>query len=301
MNKGLLLVLSTAIISGFAIFVNSIAVKPFDATVFTFSKNLIVGLLIFSLIVLFREFHYIKNLSKRNWLQLMTVGLIGGSIPFVLFFNALKETTPINSAFIHKSMFLFVALLAVFFLKEKLNLKFLAGAILLFVSVFLLFGMKITSFNSADLMILIAVLFWSAENVFSKHLMNSLKANIVAFGRMFFGSLFILLYILFSGKTSFLFSLTQENFLWILITSLFLLGYVLTWYNGLSKIPVSQATSILLLGLPITASLNSIFKSALLPFSQFVAYLILFVGVFLIVLKEEHFFFVRKLFSAKNA
>ncbi len=45
---------------------------------------------------------------------------------------------------------------------------------------------------------------------------------------------------------------------WMIITSILLFGYVITWYSGLKHIPVSLATIILLLGSPITTLLSFI-------------------------------------------
>ena len=52
-KKGLLLVFLTAVISGFSIFINSYGVKGFDSSVFTFSKNIVVALFLFSIIIFF--------------------------------------------------------------------------------------------------------------------------------------------------------------------------------------------------------------------------------------------------------
>jgi drug/metabolite transporter (DMT)-like permease len=115
----------------------------------------------------------IKSIKKREWILLALIGLIGGSIPFLLFLKGLKITSSDEGSFIHKTMFLRVAILATLFLKEKIDRKFLFGAlILLFANALLL---KKFSFlpDRGDLLILIATIFWAIENTLSKYLLST--------------------------------------------------------------------------------------------------------------------------------
>jgi drug/metabolite transporter (DMT)-like permease len=114
------------------------------------------------------------------------------------------------------------------------------------------------SFGWGDMLILAAVLFWSAENILAKYILKNLSGNMVAFGRMFFGAILIFVYLVLSGQSAQLLSLSWLQFGWIAITAALLLGYTLTWYNGLKFMPVSVATTILLAGLPITTLLSAI-------------------------------------------
>ena len=49
------------------------------------------------------------------------IGVIGGSVPFILFFNGLAMASAPSAAFIHKTLFVWVVLLAVPFLGERLG------------------------------------------------------------------------------------------------------------------------------------------------------------------------------------
>jgi drug/metabolite transporter (DMT)-like permease len=256
MGKGLTLVFATAIISGVSIFLNKFAVSGINSSIFTFSKNVVVGLLLFSIILLLGKFNDLKQLTKKHWSLLAAVGLIGGSIPFLLFFKGLQLTGAASGSFIQKTMFIFVLALAPIFLKEKPSKSLVAAGILLIAGNALLLGMASFSFNYGTLLVLAATLLWAAENVLSKHLLKELSGNIVAFGRMFFGSLFILIYLAVTGQLSLVASLSSNQLWWILATSLLLLGYVATWYNGLKNVNVTVATAIIALGSPITTLIN---------------------------------------------
>lgn len=276
-NKGFLLILMTAFISGGAVFINKFGVSVFNPYIFTGLKNIIVALLVVCWLLMMKDWQILKRLKKNQWLLLLVVGLIGGSIPFLLFFKGLSLTAPIQAAFIHKTMFIFVAVLAAVFLKEKIGKNFLIGGLLLFLGNIFLLRILPHQFNFGDLLILLATLLWASENVLSKHLLKDLPSRVVIWGRMFFGSIFIVLFWLATGQFSLLSSLNLEQAGWVMITAVFLFGYVATWYTGLKYIKVSVAATILLLASPITTLLSVLFLGGGLMISQIV-------GVSLIVL-----------------
>jgi drug/metabolite transporter (DMT)-like permease len=280
MNKGYFLVFLTAFISGFSIFINKFGVGIFqNPEIYTFLRVCLAAFIL-GLIFLISEPKKIKDLKKREWFFLALIGLVGGSIPFLLFFKGLKITSAAESSFIHKTMFLWVAILATFFLKEKVDRKFLFGAlILLLANAFLL---KRFSFapDKGDFLVLIATIFWSVENVLSKHLLSTsdLDGKTVAFGRMFFGAIFILIYLVLTNQASQIFVLNQRQIFWVFLTGIILLFYVFTWYSGLKFIPVSKATTILLLGSPITTTLNLI-SGAKIPSQEIISGVLVLVGM----------------------
>ena len=281
-NKGLILVLITALVSGISIFINSFAVSGMNPFVFATMKNLIVGVFLISLIFLLKEWRELVKLSRAQWIKLMTIGLIGGSIPFLLYFYALQMTSAINAGFIHKSMFLFIGLLAFVFLKEKISKNFLIGGALLFAGNLILFS-NISEFGIAEILIVIAILFWAGENILSKHTLRELKATHVAFGRMFFGSLFMIGFLLVTNQFNLIFELGTIQIQWILLTSALLFLYVISWYSGLKHIDVSKAAVILLLGQPITALLSFAFLGIEITIMQGAGFLLLISGVVLVL------------------
>ena len=282
-KRGILLVLLTAIISGFSIFINKLGVQGIDPYIFTFLKNTLVAVFLFSIIILAYQYKKLKQLKLKQWFQLALVGLLGGSIPFLLFFKGLTLTSGATGAFIHKIMFVFVAILAITFLKEKLNKALFIAAILLLTGNLLLLKLTALTFTSGELLILIATLFWAAEFTFSKHLLKNIEPNLVAFGRMFFGSIFIIAFLATTSKLTLITTLTLNQFSWILITAVFLLLYVFTWYNGLKHVKVTTATCILLLGSPITTILSAIFLQTTITFTQILGITLISAGVIITI------------------
>ena len=89
-KRGIIFSLVAALISGVSIFYNKlIIIKGVEPIVLNIFKNGGVAL-IFSLIVLTAKRNLLYKLSKTDWFKLITLGIIGGGIPFVLFFEGLK-------------------------------------------------------------------------------------------------------------------------------------------------------------------------------------------------------------------
>ncbi len=260
METGYLLVFLTATISGFSIFINKFGVSFFqNPYLFTFLKNVVVSIFLSGLLIFFKDFKKIKKFSKRDWLFLVLIGFVGGSFPFLLFFKGLSLASAAESSFIHKTMFIYATIFAILFLKEKIEKRFLlATSILVFANLILLKRIP-PSLNFGNFLVFLATLLWAIENTISKYALRTLEGRQVAWGRMFFGSIFILVYLAFTNQLSPILALNLKQIHWVLITSLLLFGYVLSWYSGLKKIPLHQATTILLFGGPITTILNLIF------------------------------------------
>ncbi len=279
-RKGFFLLFLTAVVSGFAIFANSFAVKGSNPFIFTFLKNAVVAAFLLSLILLLKEFPSLKSLSRKQLAQLAAIGLLGGSIPFLLFFYALQLTTAINAGFLHKTLFVWAALFAFLFLREKISKRFIAAALLLLAGNFLLFS--ISSFGLPEMLILIATILWAAENTLSKHALCELSGSIVAFGRMFFGSAFILAFLALTNQATEIFALSFNQIAWVLLSSAFLLGFVFTFYNGLKHLPLHKAASVLLLAQPITAFLSLAFLGKAVSVQQGFGFLLIIAAVFLL-------------------
>lgn len=259
--SGYTLVLMTAFFSGFAIWINKFSIGGFNPFVYTGTRNILIALFLFMTILILGNFKKLKNLSGKEWRYLITIGIVGGSIPFLLFFYGLKITSAVNAAFIHKTIFVYVSIMAFFFLKEKLSKKQILGSMGLLAGLFFLIGLP-TSFDLGASLVLIATLFWAIENVISKYVLNqNVNPTLVAFGRMFFGSLVIFAFLILTGDVAQIALFSIDQVIWILFPLILLYGYVMTWYHGISKIQVSEATAILILGSAITTLLNFTYTS----------------------------------------
>jgi len=86
-----ILALSTALISGFSNFIMKFGVTVVkDPIVFTALKNGLVGLFLIGIVLALKKWPEIKSLNRNQWLKLIAIGVVGGFIPFALFFTGLS-------------------------------------------------------------------------------------------------------------------------------------------------------------------------------------------------------------------
>jgi len=245
-------------------------------------KNITVAIFVCCLLLISKDWQTLKRIKKKYWGLLLIIGLIGGSIPFLLFFKGLSMTTGAQGAFIHKTMFLYVMILATIFLKEKIDKKLLIGGLFLLLGNAFLFKFIPHSLGKGDFLVFLATLFWATENIISKHTLKELSSRVVVWGRMFFGSIFILIFLIITSQINLISGLNLHQIGWVIITSIILFAYVMTWYSGLKYIPVSLATAILLLGSPITTILTFIQKGTI-HWEQIAGISLAFVGVIILL------------------
>ena len=261
-NKGIKLALITAFVSGVSIFINKFAVGSIQpALVFTGVKNVMVGIIIISIMIMTRRLKELKNLRRKEIGQLMAIGLIGGSLPFYLFFTGLSQSSAINGALIHKSLVLWVAILAIRYLGEKINLNQVIAILILFASNLVIGGFKGFSFNKGELMILVATIFWAVENVMAKKVLRSVSADLVTAARMGLGSMILIIAAMINYPQELLsvVSLTGEQWMWLGLTAISLFAYVKTWYQALKHAPAILVSSILVGSTLVTNLLSAIF------------------------------------------
>lgn len=282
-KRGILFALLTALISGFSIFYNKLVItKGIDPLIFNIIKNGGVALLISTLLITTKQLPKFKKLTGNQWQKLILIAIVGGSIPFILFFEGLRSVSATNANLIHKTLFIWVAIMAIPVLGERLNVWQVLGYSVVAWSNLFIGGFTGFKANTGELMILTATIMWSIENVIAKIALKDIDSNIVAWGRMFLGCL-ILLTIAFIQNKLFLFTkITLDQILIAAGSILLLTGYVLTWYKGLKFAPATVVTSLLILSTSITNMLTAVFITHTFPQLQLVNFISTFVGVLLI-------------------
>lgn len=253
----------TAVISGTSIFVNSFAVKQLsDAAVFTTLKNGVAALVLLGLLTALatRRRRRLPALDTRSGLGLVIIGVVGGSIPFLLFFSGLAMASAPSAAFIHKTLFVWVALLAVPFLGERLGLVQIGALGALLASQLLITPPTGVAWGVGETMIVAATLLWSIEVVLAKRLLARVDPLVLGAGRLGIGLVVLFGYLALSGKLGLMAELSAAQWSWVLLTGLLLAGYVGTWLAALQRAPATIVTSMLVLGAPITALLDALVK-----------------------------------------
>ena len=269
-QTGLLLALATATISGFAVFLNSYGVKAVgNATTYTTLKNAVAFVVLAGLVSALAARNaggassvLTRPAGARQWLGLAVVGVLGGAVAFVLFFEGLARASSTNAAFLHKTLLIWVALLAVPLLRERIGGWHVLAIGLLVVGQIGLAGGPSTLFGPGEAMVLAATMLWAVEVVLAKWLLAGLSSWTLALARMGIGSAVLLAWTGLRGGLGGVSALTGEQWGWVLLTGVLLAGYVGTWYAALARAQAIDVTAVLVVGAVITAALAAAVQGA---------------------------------------
>ncbi len=262
-RAGLILALVTAVISGFAVFTNSYGVKAFgDATVYTTAKNLVAAIVLGIALLAVGRVRGTEGFTRPSglgqWAGLGAIAVIGGSVPFILFFKGLATTSAADAGFIQKTLVVWVALLAVPLLRERIGLWHVAAIVVLVWGLALLGGgLAGIRLHGGTTMIFIATLMWAVETVIARRLLASLSALTVGVARMGLGVVILIGYTLATTSWSKLAAIGWHQWSWAIATGLILAAYVATWFAALARAGAVDVTALLVPAAIITALLQA--------------------------------------------
>ncbi len=287
-RTGLLLAAATALISGVSIFLNSYAVKALpDAGLFTTLKNGIAAAALLAVaipVLRMRRQPLAINRQTMGWLTV--IGIIGGSIPFLLFFTGLSIASAPSAAFIQKTLFVWVALLAVPFLGERLGLLQIGALGVLFASLLLIAPPSGVVWGAGETLIAAATLLWAVEVIVARRLLAAGRVDplVLGVGRLGIGLIVLVGYLAFTGKLALLGGLGATQWSWVLVSGVLLAGYVATWFSALRFAPATVVTSVLVLGAPITALLDAFVNGRVPGIAPLAGYGLVVTGAVLLAL-----------------
>jgi drug/metabolite transporter (DMT)-like permease len=258
---------ATALVSGVSVFVNSYGVRA-GATpaVYTTAKNLVAAAVL-SFVALIgwtvrtRRFgsaaaNFVTTVPEARevpatrrwveWLALAYVGVIGGGLAFVLFFDGLAQSEPTPAAFWRDTLVLWVGVLAMFSLRERLRWWNLAAIVLLFSGeVVVSGGVGQLAANRGEVDVLASSVFWALEVVVARRLLRTRSPATLALVRMGLGALTLIVYLAASGSLDQLGAMNTDQWHWALWTGLLLSAYVATWMSALARARAIDVTSVL--------------------------------------------------------
>jgi len=258
-GPGVLLVLATAVISGASTFLNGYAVAGTSSSAFVTVRNLAVALMILPVgaVALARS----RALpSRRDLGTLALIGLIGGAVPFLLFFRGLQLAAAahgtLTASFVYRTLFIFATVFGVVALRERFRARVAIAAALILGGNVLLLSLVSPIWTAGTLYVLVATVMWAVEYTISKHALRHLGGTTVGLGRMGFGAIFLGAYLAFTGGWGTVAGFSSGQWMWVGISAALLTGFVLTWYVGLARVDLSVATAVLVLGFPISWALS---------------------------------------------
>jgi drug/metabolite transporter (DMT)-like permease len=265
----MLLALGAAVVSGIAVHLNGEAVGRFSSpTVYTTGKNLVAGVFLVMLAFGYREGRpsEVPARTRRERLGLVAVAVIGGSVPFVLFFEGLARATSSDAAFIHKTLVVWVAVLAVTLLHERITpLHVGAVALLILGQVAVSDGVGSLRPGAGEAMILAATICWAIELIIVKRLVESVPATTVAASRIAGGVVVLIGWLAITGRVDELVSLSAEQWAWLALTGSILAVFVTVWFAAVARAPVIDVAAVLVPGAVITGIIGLVDGGTVAP------------------------------------
>ncbi|MGC1419461.1 MAG: DMT family transporter [Acidimicrobiales bacterium] len=261
----------TALLSGVSVFVNSYGVHSVSSpALYTTAKNAVAAMVLgLAALVGWRIRQRSPGSAPANfvtsgpsdasrhgaghWLGLTYVGIVGGGLAFVLFFNGLAASTPASAAFWRDTMVLWVVVLAVPILREKVQWWNVAAiALLVSGEIIVAGGVGQLAPTRGELYVLTSTVLWAIEVVVAKRLLREVSPATISLVRMAVGTLALVGYLWVNGSLSSLVALDAHQIAWVLATGLLLSGYVATWMTALARARALDVTSVLVASAVVT-------------------------------------------------
>jgi drug/metabolite transporter (DMT)-like permease len=258
LGRGIALAVGAALISGLAVYLNAFGVKQVpDPAVYTTLKNGVAAAVLVGLLVAAGGQREIRAIPSARWPLILAVGLVGGSIPFVLFFTGLAQASAPSAAFIQKTLFLWVALLALPMLGERAGVATLLGLGGLLIGQALVLPPKGIAWGAGETMILAATILWAVETILVRRLLGGIPSHALATLRMTIGVAILGAYLVVTGRLAGVAAIGPAGWGWVVLTGAILAAYVATWFAALQRAPATVVTSILVLGAVVTGGLSA--------------------------------------------
>ncbi|HYL70583.1 MAG TPA: DMT family transporter, partial [Candidatus Dormibacteraeota bacterium] len=183
--------------------------------------------------------------------------IVGGGLAFALFFEGLARSDAAQAAFVQKSLVLWVALLAVPLLHERLGWQqgLALGALL--VGQLMLSGDVASHHPAAGLLfVFAAMLLWSIEVVIARALLPLVSPALLGCVRLGVGCAALIAWLALTHSLGQLELVARTQWPLVVVTGVLLAGYVSTWLSALRRAPAVDVTAVLVLGAFITALLS---------------------------------------------
>ena len=245
-RRGYLFALLSMVISGVAIYVNADAVKGFpDSTLYTALKNGVAGLaLLAPLAVSGARRRDLKGLSRRQAVLLAAVALIGGSVPYALYFRGLQLSTPVTASLIDHAQFLLVALTALAVLRERLGAGVWVSLVVLFAGLSAGLAADAVKLDAGVPFLAAGTVLFAADFVLMKYLLGGVPPYVVMLFKLGLGSALLLAFTAITGHAGMAARLSLLQWGYVLVTGLVLLGFTAASVAGLRHASATAVTAI---------------------------------------------------------
>ncbi|TYP71895.1 DMT family transporter [Paenibacillus methanolicus] len=212
----------------------------------------------------------------------LLMGIVGIFFMNIFLFKGLEATSPINTSFITATHPLLTICLSVFFLKEKIYIRQLAGIVISLLGVLLVLTngslIELGGISKGDAYVLLATGLWSLYGILGKKYVGNSSPLATTAITMTVGSLFFLPYasLATGGATS---AKVMEAWIAVIFMALFCSVLAYLWWNqGIARIGANQ-TSLFFNIVPISTMTISALSGDSIGMVQLVGALVTISGI----------------------
>jgi drug/metabolite transporter (DMT)-like permease len=169
-----------------------VGVPEFGPVLFMAMRTLIASLLLIAILLLKKQFRLLNHNKK----DIFIVGLMNTAIPFVLFGWATLTLSAGSTSVLNATTPMFGAIVAVIWLKDKLNMGAMLGLVIGFIGVYFLMFDKLNMPNSKVMLptfaVMLASFFYGISANYTKKYLSDIKPLVLAAGSQISASLVLL-------------------------------------------------------------------------------------------------------------
>ncbi|HMB25995.1 MAG TPA: EamA family transporter [Patescibacteria group bacterium] len=279
MKTGTKFALSAALLGGFLIFLGQSAFLIFVDDIFVLAvlsglfASLVLSLTVISPLVA----DQLGKIGRKGWFNLLLLGLVGGGSGLA-FLRAIDLSGTTEQGVMMGSILVWLTTLLLIFLKRSSRKKTFFNYSVFLSAGGVLFTLWGSDFSLSYFLFFIAALLLAWEFLLVKNILKSVEPEVAAWAKMFFGSLVLLSYAFFTGKAELFLYVNYSQWSWVILTGVFLLIFVWSWYQAINNLSISSTAKILFLLCPVGIILSQCFVQKEYWLSLVLLILVLTVG-----------------------
>jgi len=288
----LLIICEVLVYALFPIVVNY-TTKLMPPILFAGLSTIMAGVALFTYILIKKQLSKLKNIQALKYILAVTLFVI--IIPSILIFTGTSKTSGINTTILLQTEILFAFLICGVFVGEKITPQRIGGAITVVIGAIAILYNGTLQINWGDLLIIAGTFFFPIGNIYAKKALKLTTPAVILLVRSFLGGMIlVLISLLFENYQVSFSGYVVDNFKFILLNGALIYGLSrLLWYEGLKRLDISKATSLAISYPAFSLFYSYIFLKEIPTIFQWIGFIIIFWGIFILTYKRKRGNFVE--------
>jgi drug/metabolite transporter (DMT)-like permease len=250
-------------------------------------STIMAGVALFTYILIDKQLSKLKNIQALKYILAVTLFVI--IIPSIFIFTGTSKTSGINTTILLQTEILFAFLICGIFVGEKITPQRIGGAVMVVIGAVAILYNGTFQINWGDLLIIAGTFFFPIGNIYAKKALELTTPAVILFVRSFLGGMILVFISLLSENYQVSLSgYAMDNFEFILLNGALIYGLSrLLWYEGLKRLDISKATSLAMSYPAFSLFYSYIFLKEIPTIYQWMGFIIIFFGVFILTYKRK--------------